>query len=108
MGTFVFAFLTACNMSTDYREVSLDVEPLDQDPASPDGTLRTDVAAAISTQGTSLSYSPLLDYLGHRLDRSVTLVQNRRGTERSQSQHPPRHGRTRVPIDDQTSVEWSR
>jgi phosphate/phosphite/phosphonate ABC transporter binding protein len=37
--------------------------------------LRIAVAAVISPQGTTLSYSPLLEYLGQRLEQPVTLVQ---------------------------------
>lgn len=68
-------FLSACSKSTNNKQVSLALEPVDQLPPESTEILRVAVAAVISPQGTTLSYSPLVDYLGQRFDKPVTLVQ---------------------------------
>lgn len=67
--------LTACGEASDYQEVSLALQPVDQLPSLPGESLQVAVAAVISPQGTILSYTPLLEYLGQHLNQPVTLLQ---------------------------------
>lgn len=79
VGAMVLLFaLAACGSSTrplDFR--FKEVDPATASSYSPNDTkpLRVAVAAVISPKGTVESYSDLLAYLGHKLNRRVELVQ---------------------------------
>lgn len=72
---FLLAFLTACSEPTTYQQVSLSLEPTEHMPTVPSDILQIAVAAVMSPQGTTLSYTPLLEYLGQQLNQPITLVQ---------------------------------
>lgn len=69
---------TACSQRADAVFIDLsDVQPLPAVAQAQVVPLRVAVAAVISPKGTVESYTPLLDFLGRKLDRPVELVQRR-------------------------------
>ena len=79
LGTSVLLFwLAACGSAAPPRDFSFkNVDPATAPSYSPNDTkpLRVAVAAVISPKGTVESYSDLLAYIGHQLNRRVELVQ---------------------------------
>lgn len=70
--------LTGCAANAPGPLVRLsDQQPLPEAAGDSIVPLKVAVAAVISPQGTAESYQPLLDYLAHKLDRPIQLVQRR-------------------------------
>jgi phosphonate transport system substrate-binding protein len=76
--TMLMGLLTGCTSNAPAAVIHLnDRQPLPQRPATNVVPLRVAVGAVTSPQGTVDSYAPLLDYLEHKLQRPVELVQRR-------------------------------
>ncbi|MBU4177676.1 MAG: substrate-binding domain-containing protein [Desulfurivibrionaceae bacterium] len=81
---FLFFLLAGCEVGQQEKaepERQLRLDNLTQLPdgqTDPDSqALRIGVAAILSPQGTVLSYQPLIDYLGRKMDKPAILVQRK-------------------------------
>ncbi len=74
-GLVFLSLLTACASPEAHQQVSLELEPENEVEIIPADALRVAVAAVLAPQGTVVSYTPLLNYLGEHLGRPVALVQ---------------------------------
>ena len=74
-GLVFLSLLTACARPVARQQVSLELEPADEVEIMPADALRVAVAGVLAPQGTTVSYSPLVNYLGEQLGRPGALVQ---------------------------------